>query len=36
MPKRGVEFVQITRKQCGERVISASLVRKYLKEKNYM
>lgn len=35
LPKNGIEFVEISRKECGDSVISASLVRKYLKERNF-
>ena len=35
LPKNGVEFVEIPRKECGNQAISASLVRRYLKEKNF-
>ena len=35
LPKNGVEFIEIPRKECGNQAISASLVRKHLKEKNF-
>ena len=35
LPEYGIEFCEIPRKQIGENVISASLVRKYMEEHNY-
>ena len=35
LPEYGIEFCEIPRKQVGDTVISASLVRKYLEERNY-
>ena len=35
LPKYGVEFVEIPRKTIGEKVISASSVRKYMKSGEY-
>ena len=35
LPKNGVEFIEIPRKECGNQAISASLVRKHLKERNF-
>ncbi len=35
LPEYGIEFCEIPRKQLGEMVISASLVRKYMAEHNY-
>ena len=35
LPKYGVEFIEIPRKVIGEKVISASSVRKYMKNKEY-
>lgn len=35
LPKYGVEFVEIPRKVLGDHVISATMVRKYLKDRNF-
>ena len=35
LPEYGIDFVEIPRKHCGDKVISATTVRAYLKEKNF-